>query len=599
MANINFVESFENTSHFNEDAIFLIATSITIDAEALGAEGIPDNLYITCCDIDRIYLSTKPEASPDSPPDYVIRMWDYHICEEDRSMVHMNSTFHIMKDCSDGSGSCSTEQFDGDYDILVYGEIAKMRIAVLKGLTAIQIPDSVTVIPRDAFSCCTGLKEVHIPEGVTTIEPFAFADCVGLREVYIPNSVLSIGTDAFKGCDNLTEISVPFVLNITSAGLEESTIVVIRSNDSWFESICETYGLTGSDDPDEEIRTLTILKNNWVSDGEDEDVDDLLGESIKRYVSIRYRKEWYKNYIGTKRITFDGPTKYKETGEITDEDISAFMSGAWNNFLNYRLKVGHTERQDRFTAFMRDYPQEILDWMRDSIPYDFYKGLANGGEYELYGCSKDEFIDILRRKDFDDLDEEFEYAAVLEEVFGIDFAVDYLMVLDWNFYYEDYSIGWVGKANPTIDFIINTLKKAINNNNNVKALKSLAYFYIAEDDEYYPRDLSLSIKLMSRLSTLWKKSIISDDWLTGQYGLAYIVDFEWGDDFWEEDEYPECPDEDVYRIWLIKLLESDFAEDIADYLKPLLEMVLEKEKNHNWETGKKAIEAFLAKTSNK
>ena len=33
--------------------------------------------------------------------------------------------------------------------------------------------------------------------------------------------------------------------------------------------------------------------------------------------------------------------------------------------------------------------------------------------------------------------------------------------------------------------------------------------------------------------------------------------------------------------------------------KPLLEMVLEREKNHNWETGKKAIEAFLAKTSNK
>ena len=68
---------------------------------------------------------------------------------------------------------------------------------------------------------------------------------------------------------------------------------------------------------------------------------------------------------------------------------------------------------------------------------------------------------------------------------------------------------------------------------------------------------------------------------------------------WEEDEYPDCPDEDKHRIWLLKLLESDFADDIADYLKPLLEMVLEKEKDHNWETGKKAITAFLAKTLNK
>ena len=598
MANINFVESFENTSHFNEDALFLIATSITIDAEALGAEGIPDNLYITCCDIDRIYLSTNPEASPDSSPDYVIRMWDYHICEEDRRRVHINSTFHIMKECPDGSGSCSAEQFDGDYDILVYGKIAKMRIAVLNGLTAIQIPDSVTVIPRDAFSCCTGLKEVHIPEGVTTIEPFAFADCVGLREVYIPNSVLSIGTDAFKGCDNLTEISVPFVLNIASAGLEESTNVVIRSNDRWFESICETYGLTGSDDPDEEIRTLTILKNNWVSDGEDEDVDDLLGESIKRYVSIRYRKEWYKNYIGTKKITFDGPTNYKETGEITDEDISAFMSGAWNNFLNYRLKVGHTERQDRFTAFMRDYPQEILDWMHDGwndevIPYYFYEGLAKGGEYELYGCSKDEFIKILRSKDFDEQDEEFEYAAVLEEKYGIDYAIEYLLELDCYSLFN-YSVG-------TSDFILSLLSKAVEHQDNYHALIILAYYRIlAAWGWSFNVDVDLSIEMYSRLAVMWKKGLITDDWITDDcYGLAAIFDWTWGDYMWEENDYPDCPDEDVHWIWLLRLLETDFANDIADYLKPLLEMVLEKEKDHNWETGKKAIEAFLAKTSNK
>lgn len=232
MVHINFVNGYENTSRFDEDVLFLITATITDDAEALGAEGLPDNLYITCCDIDRIYLSASLETSPDSPPNYLIRMWDYHICEEDRRMVHMNSTFHIMKDCPDGSGRCSAEQFYGDYDILVNGAIAKLRVAVLKGLSAIQIPDYVTVIPKEAFSRCPNLKEVHIPEGVTTIEPFAFADCVGLREVYIPNSVLSIGTDAFKGCDNLTEISVPFVLNITSAGLEESTNVVIRSNDS-------------------------------------------------------------------------------------------------------------------------------------------------------------------------------------------------------------------------------------------------------------------------------------------------------------------------------------------------------------------------------
>ena len=33
--------------------------------------------------------------------------------------------------------------------------------------------------------------------------------------------------------------------------------------------------------------------------------------------------------------------------------------------------------------------------------------------------------------------------------------------------------------------------------------------------------------------------------------------------------------------------------DIADYVKPLLELVLEREKNHKWENGKKAIESYL------
>ena len=587
VSRIHFIKGFENTSHFNEDELFLITSFITDDAKALGAEGIPDNLYVTYCDIDEIYLSANPEVSPDSLPDYVIRMWDYHICEEDRSMVHMNSTFHIMKDCSDGSGRCSDEQFDGDYDILVYGKIAELRVAVLKGLSAIQIPDYVTVIPKEAFSGCPNLKEVHIPEGVTTIEPFAFADCVGLKEVYIPNSVLSIGTNAFKGCDNLTEVSVPFVLNITSAGLEESTNIVIRSNDSWFESICETYGFTGSDDPDEEIRTLTILKNNWVSDDEDEDEDDLLGDSIKRYVSIRYCKEWYKNYIGTKKITFDGPTNYN------DEDISNFMGGYWTDFLNYRLKVGHTERQDRFTAFLRNYPLEILDWLGGALPYPFYEGLAKGGEYELYGCSKDEFIEILRGKDYDEQDEEFEYAAVLEEEYGIDYAVEYLLELDCYHLYE--------LPDNTVAFILSLLAKAVEHEDSFHALKILAYYRLCSPCNIsFNVNVDLSIEMYSRLAVMWKEGLISDDWLTDDiYGMAAVFDYTWGDDMWDEDDYPECPDEDVHWIWLLKLLESDFANDIADYLKPLLEMVLEKEKNHNWETGKKAIEAFLAKTSNK
>ena len=828
MAHINFVNGSENTSHFNEYALFLIATFITDDAEALGAEGIPDNLYITSCDIDRIYLSTNPKASPDSPPDYVIRMWDYHICEDNPEMIHMNCTYHIMGDCPDGSGRCSDEQFDGDYDILVYGEIAELRAAVLKGLTAIQIPGSVTVIPQSAFKGCSNLKEVHIPDGVTVIESLAFSGCKslskinfpdslttigawafwgcfslqeihipdnvieigsdafrhcdslteisipilniseiglreethislranegirqipdgitcippetfkncseiksvripnsvtiigwgafrgcsGLQEVIIPDNVMGIGKDAFMDCNNLTEISVPLGLSIASAGLEDSTRVVIRNNDgirvipegvteiidsafedctelkriqipdsvtsigenafkgcsalseihipanvtsiaenafgddkwrvfwrlsrisvssenriydsrdncnaiietatgriiteckntvlsdSWFKSICEAYGFTGSDDPDEEIRTLTIIKNSFetINTETNDDSDVMLGESIKLYVSKKFRREWYKNYIGTKKITFDGPTDYEETGEITDEDISAFINDSYMvEFANYRLKVGHTERQERITEFLRYYPLDVLAWLEEDdyqtvIPYGFYCRLARGGDYELFGYSKERFLTECGGIDSE---MQFEYAAILEEKYGIDYAVDYIIELRWDSWLYELTDG-------TNDFIRNLLKRAVDNNENEKALELLAFSYIIDWEH---RDLSMSIELMSRLATLWKKGLISDDWITDDsYGLAGIIDFDWGDDCWEEDDYPDCPEEDEYRIWLLMLLESDFAEDISDYLKPLLEMVLQKEKNHNWETGKKAIEVFLSKTSNK
>lgn len=499
-----------------------------------------EKAVITYYDIDSICLSLDPEATSESDVDVSIRTWDIYVdWEKNPDAVHVDWTFHIFGDFPDmpKTGSRVLNDTSNGNGVLIDGS-----------------------------------NDILVD-----------GDYYGLDSI---------------GCEleQLTKEDMDRLLAAARSGGSGSRTA--RWYQIWFHTMCSRPDLCGIDETDDEIRSLTIVKNSFQYINDDYN----LSQYVIKYIADRFRQEWYKNYIGTKKITFDGPTNYKETGEITDEDISAFMSGVWNNFLNYRLKIGHTERQDRFTALMRNYPMEILDWLRggwndEAIPYYFYEGLAKGGEYELYGCSKSEFIDILGRKEFEEQEEEFEYAAVLEEEFGIDYAVDYLMALDWNYYYEDYSIGWVGNADPTIDFIINTLKKAINNNDNVKALKSLAYFYMAEDDEYYPRDLSLSIKLMSRLSTLWKKSIISDDWLTGQYGLAYIVDFEWGDDFWEEDEYPECPDEDVYRIWLLKLLESDFANDIADYLKPLLEMVLEKEKNHNWETGKKAIKDFLAKTA--
>ena len=71
------------------------------------------------------------------------------------------------------------------------------------------IPNSVTKIGSQAFSCCGELASVVIPDSVTEIDNYAFEYCEGLTSVKIPNSVVRIGDYAFLECRGLTEVTIP------------------------------------------------------------------------------------------------------------------------------------------------------------------------------------------------------------------------------------------------------------------------------------------------------------------------------------------------------------------------------------------------------
>lgn len=344
---------------------------------------------------------------------------------------------------------------------------------------------------------------------------------------------------------------------------------------TWFQTLCNCPRLDGFDDWDDEMRVLSIVKNCYEELNPKDSfyrrwnlLDDIEND-IRHYVKARFRQEWYKNYCE----------------DLNDEELDKFGDLDIVSFTNHRLEVGHTERQDRFSHFMREYPKDVLDYFCPGALPAFYRRLANGGDYDLFGWRKAEFI-IACLVPPDQLCTCAEYAPVLEENYGLEFAADYL--------YHDpiWKEDDGGK-----ELIFDIMKRAAAEYGREKHLLFLAYYGITEyvNDK---KDIDLSIEMLSRLAAMWKQGLITDDWLTDKDGdgLAGIVDWEWGDLYWEEDQYPECPNEDDYRLWLIKLLESDFANDIADYLKPLLELVLEREKNHNWENGKKAIESFLKRT---
>ena len=82
----------------------------------------------------------------------------------------------------------------------------------MESLKSIQLPKTLSGIPKEAFKNCHSLERVVIPEGVTSIAMQAFRDCSSLKSVIIPRTLTRFYSDqAFAGCTSLEEIRFPSV----------------------------------------------------------------------------------------------------------------------------------------------------------------------------------------------------------------------------------------------------------------------------------------------------------------------------------------------------------------------------------------------------
>ena len=79
----------------------------------------------------------------------------------------------------------------------------------------IMIPDTISVIGKDAFSNNKKIKMVIIPDTVIKLEDGAFSNCVGLNLVHLSNKIKYIPNNCFYKCKNLKYVIGD---NITTIG---------------------------------------------------------------------------------------------------------------------------------------------------------------------------------------------------------------------------------------------------------------------------------------------------------------------------------------------------------------------------------------------
>lgn len=75
--------------------------------------------------------------------------------------------------------------------------------------SALDIPNTVTVLGQGCFSQCTTLTSVTLPSSVVEIQQMAFHGCIALTSATIPNSVNIIGDGAFGGDTALRSVTLP------------------------------------------------------------------------------------------------------------------------------------------------------------------------------------------------------------------------------------------------------------------------------------------------------------------------------------------------------------------------------------------------------
>ena len=96
--------------------------------------------------------------------------------------------------------------------------IGRLFIAssVVKNVTDVTLPETITTLYDYAFSRCNGLKNINLPESLSWIGNYAFYNNHSLEQINLPSNLKSIGSRAFINCTGIRELDIP--VSVSSMG---------------------------------------------------------------------------------------------------------------------------------------------------------------------------------------------------------------------------------------------------------------------------------------------------------------------------------------------------------------------------------------------
>ena len=178
------IDLSENITSIGEKAFYGCSSLETIELP-VGISKIDHHTFYGCSSINNVDIPSNVASIGD---------WAFYGCSSLEAVYYPKSVSKIGKYAYENCTSLTEIEFETHN---LYTTTQTLGEGVFKGcssLTAVQLGNRITKVPKEAFAGCTSLKEIQIPHGVTTIPAGAFAKCHNLEILFVPASVTTFET---------------------------------------------------------------------------------------------------------------------------------------------------------------------------------------------------------------------------------------------------------------------------------------------------------------------------------------------------------------------------------------------------------------------